>query len=168
YRFSSRGVIVSAAHEAGLLKSLRSNVSERDRAERLEDSLGALLVEHCGLPVHPTDGLLIRREELGTNSYFATATLILIEDQSRHPVGLRFSWSSPTSVAQGSWVRAGIAAGSRYASKAYGRLEALLLARPHEVMSELQWACVFRRDAEHWRLEGAWSRAPSKGRTTTS
>jgi|SRR5215813_2864282 len=149
------------AHEAGLIESLRSNVSSRDRAKRLDALLGALLVERCGLVGRPTDGLLIQREELRTDSYLGTGTLFLIEDQSRHPVCLQLSWSSPASVAQGSWVRAGVPAGSRYASKAYERLEALLLASPHEVMSELEWACVFRRNAGDWQLEGAWSHAPS-------
>jgi hypothetical protein len=159
--------MVATAHEAGLIESLRSNVSERDRGDQLDALLGALLVEHCGLVGRPTDGLLLRREELRTDSYFATGTLVLIEDQSPHPVCLQLSWSSPTSLAEGSWVRAGVAPGSHYASKAYRRLEALLLASPHEVTSELEWACVFRRSAEDWQLEGAWSHAPSKGRTTT-
>src|SRR5262245_44580476 len=115
--------MVPTAHEAGFIESLRSNVSKRERAERLDALLGALLVERCGLVGRPTDGLLIQREEFGTDSYFATGTLFLIEDQSRHPVCLQLSWSSPASVAHGSWVRVGVAAGSPYASKAYERLE---------------------------------------------
>jgi hypothetical protein len=159
---------VPTAHEAGLIESFRCNVNERERGERLDALLGALLVELCGLVGHPTDGFLVQREELRTDSYFATGTLFLIEDQSRHPVCLQLLWSSPASVEQGSWIRAGVAAGSRYASKAYERLEALLLASPHEVASELEWACVFRRGGEDWQLEGASSsHAPSKGRTTT-
>ena len=153
-------------HEAGLLESLRSSVSERERAERLDALLGALLVECCGLIGRPTDGLLIQREELRADTYFATGTLFLIVDQSRHPVCLQLSWSSPRSVAPGSWIRAGVASAARHANKAYERLEALLLASPHEVTSELEWACVFRRGAEEWQLEGAWNHTTSKGRTT--
>ncbi len=154
------------SHEAGVIESLRASVSERERAERLDDLLDALLVECCGLVGHPTDGLVIQREEFRSGSYFATGTLFLIDDQSRHPVCLQLSWSSPTSVAQGSWVRAGVAAASRYASKAHERLETFLLASPHEMASELEWACMFHRGAEDWQLEGAWTYMPSKGRTT--
>jgi hypothetical protein len=150
-RSSARDIVSElGAAEAEIAASLAGDRGSRMAA--LEYAPNGLLHQFVGHSPRSTDGVLSLYEELTAQRYFLIAKVVMVVDQLAEPLCIALSRNQEGAIADGYILFGLLDRQLPRGINSLEKLEAVLLAYPHEAAEAMPWALRFVRANGRWQL----------------